>query len=67
MPHLCSRNKISEIEKTELKYDATSSLQLLGHDITKKEMNSGLNVIWKYGNFWGGISDHRREGVAVGF
>ena len=67
LPHLCSRNKISEIEKTELKYDATSSLRLLGHDITKKEMNSGLNVIWKYGNFWGGISDHRREGVAVGF
>ena len=67
LPHLCSRNKFSEIEKTELKYDATSSLRLLGHDITKKEMNSGLNVIWRYGNFWGGISDHRREGVAVGF
>ena len=33
----------------------------------EKRVKSGLNVIWKYGNSWGGISDHRREGVAVGF
>ena len=43
------------------------SLKLLGHDIVKKEMNSGLNIIWKNGNVWVGASDHRREGVAVGF
>ena len=67
LPHLCSRNKFSEIEKTNFESNISSSLRLLGHDIVKKEMNSGLNVIWKYGSFWGGASDHRREGVAIGF
>ncbi len=67
LPHLCSRNKFSEIEKTLLKYDPSSNLRLLGHAITKKEMNSGLNIIWKYDTFWKGASDQRREGVAIGF
>ena len=67
LPHLCSRNKFSEIEKQDFDLDVYSNLKLLGHDIVKKEMNSGLNIIWKYGDFWGGASDQRREGVAVGF
>ncbi len=67
LPHLCSRNKFSEIEKKDLELGVYSNLKLLGHDIVKKEMNSGLNIIWKYGDFWGGASDQRREGVAVGF
>jgi gamma-glutamyltranspeptidase/glutathione hydrolase len=67
LPHLCSRNSFSEIEKTDHKSITASELKLLGHDIVKKEMNSGLNIIWKNGNVWGGASDHRREGVAVGF
>jgi gamma-glutamyltranspeptidase/glutathione hydrolase len=67
LPHLCSRNKFSEIERTNFESGISSNLRLLGHDIVKKEMNSGLNVIWKYGSFWAGASDHRREGVAIGF
>jgi gamma-glutamyltranspeptidase/glutathione hydrolase len=67
LPHLCSRNEFSEIEKKDFELGIYSSLKLLGHDIVKKEMNSGLNIIWKYGDFWGGASDQRREGVAVGF
>ena len=67
LPHLCSRNKLSEIEKTDFDSNLSINLRLLGHDVVKKEMNSGLNIIWKYGDYWGGISDHRREGVAVGF
>ena len=67
LPHLCSRNSFSEIEKTDYKNITAAELKLLGHDIVKKEMNSGLNIIWKNGNVWGGASDHRREGVAVGF
>ena len=67
LPHLCSRNKFSEIEKKDFELGIYSNLKLLGHDIVKKEMNSGLNIIWKYGDFWGGASDQRREGVAIGF
>ena len=51
LPHLCSRNSFSEIEKTDSKSLATE-LKLLGHDIVKKEMNSGLNIIWKNRNVW---------------
>ena len=67
LPHLCSRNKFSEIEKTNFETSISANLRLLGHNIVKKEMNSGLNVIWKYGAFWAGVSDPRREGIAVGF
>ncbi len=67
LPHLCSRNRFSEIEKKDFELSIYSNLKLLGHDIVKKEMNSGLNIIWKYGDFWVGASDQRREGVAIGF
>ena len=67
LPHLCSRSKVSEIEKKDYEYDNLSNLKLLGHELFEKEMNSGLNVIWKTNDFWKGLSDHRREGVAIGF
>ena len=37
LPHLCSRNKISEIEKTDFSSSISSKLRLLGHDIKKKK------------------------------
>ncbi|MDC3024118.1 gamma-glutamyltransferase [Alphaproteobacteria bacterium] len=67
LPHLCSRSAVSEIEKKDYGLENLSNLKLLGHEIIEKEMNSGLNVIWKYDDNWIGVSDHRREGVALGF
>ena len=67
LPHLCSRGEKSEIEKTEIGNELSKKLAFLGHDIIRKQMTSGLNVIWKQNNHWTGASDYRREGVAIGF
>ncbi len=66
-PHLCSRNNFSEIESIFSGDKISEELQLMNHDIVRKEMTSGLNIIWKYKGFWEGYADHRREGVAIGF
>ena len=48
-----------------MKFDIGSMLNF--NDITRNQMTSGLNIIWKGHNHWTGVSDHRREGVAIGF
>ena len=67
MPHFCSRNKNTEIEKDMNTSNLEKELSSRGHNIVKKKMTSGLNVIWKKNGLWQGGSDPRREGVAVGF
>ena len=67
LPHLCSRGRISEIESVNQGNLIAEKLKFLGHDIKRKKMTSGLNVIWKSNSRWIGASDQRREGVAIGF
>ena len=67
LPHLCSRGEKSEIEKAETGNEISKKLEAFGHDIIRKQMTSGLNVIWKENDRWTGASDHRREGIAIGF
>ena len=67
LPHLCSRGIKTEIEKVAEANKVANELTLMGHDITRKKMTSGLNVIWKKNNLWIGVSDYRREGFAVGY
>ena len=66
LPHLCAREKASEIENISSGDFAAKKLSLMEHYITRKEMTSGLNIIWKQNDFWVGASDRRREGVAFG-
>ncbi|MBJ56682.1 MAG: gamma-glutamyltransferase [Rickettsiales bacterium] len=66
MPHFCSRNNNTEIEKDKDTYFLEKKLSGLGHNIINKKMTSGLNIIWKKNNFWYGGSDPRREGVSLG-
>ncbi len=65
-PHLCSRNKFSEIEKKLFSIKLKKSLEKIKHNIKIKEMTSGLNIIWKRDGLWLGIADPRREGYAIG-
>ena len=65
-PHLCSRNKYSEVEKGFKSSKMKKKLEKINHRIKVKEMTSGLNIIWKKNNFWVGIADPRREGYAIG-
>ncbi len=65
-PHLCSRNKYSEIEEQENISELTKHLKSIGHNIKIKKMTSGLNMIWRKGDYWLGIADNRREGYALG-
>ncbi len=67
MPHLCSRNYNSEIEENMNTINIEKKLIDMGHNLVKKKMTSGLNIIWKEKDFWHGGSDPRREGVAIGF
>ena len=67
LPHVCSRGIKTEIEKVEEANEVANELTLMGHDITRKKMTSGLNVIWKKKNLWIGVSDYRREGFAIGY
>ena len=67
LPHLCSRGRTSEIEAVHTGDKISEQLNSMGHDITRNQMTSGLNIIWKGQNLWTGASDHRREGVAIGF
>ncbi len=66
-PHTCNRGGNSEIESSFRDEELITELATLGHQIAKKKMTSGLNIIWKEGNGkWIGASDSRREGMALG-
>ncbi len=65
--HTCNRGGKSEIELSFKDEKLVSELELFGHEIVKKKMTSGLNIIWKGINGkWIGASDSRREGIALG-
>ena len=64
-PHICSRNKITEIEERKDADKLSIELKTLGHIINRKKMTSGINMIWKKNKSWLGVADPRREGVAI--
>ncbi len=64
-PHICSRNKFTEIEERDDADLLSNSLEKKGHIITRKKMTSGINLIWRTNNTWVGVADPRREGFAI--
>ena len=64
-PHICSRNKFTEIEERKDADKLSIKLTELGHSVTRKKMTSGINMIWKKNKDWIGVADPRREGVAI--
>lgn len=65
-PNIGSRNQETELEKESFVEQFAQELQLRGHPLLIREMNSGTQgiLINRHG-LWGGV-DGRREGVAIG-
>jgi gamma-glutamyltranspeptidase/glutathione hydrolase len=69
-PHICNRNGPTEIERApghEAWADATAdALRALGHEVTFKELTSGIHGVERRGRALYGAVDPRREGMADG-
>jgi gamma-glutamyltranspeptidase/glutathione hydrolase len=66
LPHVGSRNGVTEIERGRAGDALAIELQRRGHAIQRSEMTSGLHLIVRQGGLWIGAVDPRREGVARG-
>jgi gamma-glutamyltranspeptidase/glutathione hydrolase len=65
-PNIGSRNQETELEKESFVEQFAQELQLRGHPLLIREMNSGTQGIFiNRDGLWGGV-DGRREGVAIG-
>jgi len=65
-PNIGSRNQETELEKESFVEQFAQELQLRGHPLLIREMNSGTQGIFiNRDGLWGGV-DGRREGVAMG-
>ncbi len=66
-PNIGSRNQDTELEKGSLVEKFSQELQLRGHPLLIREMNSGTQGIFiNRDGLWGGV-DGRREGIAIGY
>ena len=67
LPNVCNRGFKSFIEKGEKGDILSSELIKLGHEVKRKEMTSGLHIIYKDSTgYFHGVADQRREGSAAG-
>ena len=66
-PNICNRGGKTTLEIGEIGDSLEEALKLKGHEIQRKNMTSGLHIIYKgdSGSFYG-IADQRREGAAYG-
>ena len=66
-PNICNRGGKTTIEIGQIGNSIEEALKLKGHDIQRKNMTSGLHIIYKdsLGDYYG-IADQRREGAAHG-
>ena len=66
-PNICNRGGKTTLEIGEIGDSLEAALKLKGHEIQRKNMTSGLHIIYKddSGSFYG-IADQRREGAAYG-
>ena len=64
-PNICNRGGKTTIEIGQIGNSLEEALKLKGHDIQRKNMTSGLHIIYKdsLGDYYG-IADQRREGAA---
>lgn len=65
-PHYLNRNGMTELEKGTPLEKLAPRLAGMGHKITIRQLESGLNGIRRSGDGYSGGSDPRREGLALG-
>lgn len=66
LPNFLDRNKGVEVEKGTALEKLKPELEALGHKVTVRVLNSGLNAIRADGATLYGAGDPRREGLALG-
>jgi len=67
LPNICNRGFTSFIEKGKKGDILAKDLEDLGHEIKRKNMTSGLHIIFKdEKGYFHGVADQRREGSAHG-
>jgi gamma-glutamyltranspeptidase/glutathione hydrolase len=67
LPNICNRGFKSDIEEGVIGDDLAKSLEDKGHKIKRKNMTSGIHIIYKdKTKNLHGIADQRREGSAFG-
>ncbi|MEE8272312.1 MAG: gamma-glutamyltransferase [Alphaproteobacteria bacterium] len=66
LPHLTNRNGGTDLEAGTAVVDWQEALEARGHEITVRDLNSGLHGIQVTGTGLIGGVDPRREGVALG-
>ena len=66
-PNICNRGGKTTIEKGKIGDSIAEALSIKGHKIIRKNMTSGLHIIFKnnFDEFYG-VADQRREGAAFG-
>ena len=66
-PNICNRGEKTTIEKGKIGDSIAEALSIKGHKVIRKNMTSGLHIIFKnnFDEFYG-IADQRREGAAFG-
>jgi gamma-glutamyltranspeptidase/glutathione hydrolase len=65
-PHVLNRNGPTVIEAGSGALDLRTALEELGHEISEREMKSGLNIVLIKDGTMTGASDPRRDGTALG-
>lgn len=66
LPHVGSRNGLTELERDRTTPALVEALRQRGHETFETEMTSGLHLIVRGGERWIGAADPRREGEARG-
>ena len=67
LPRITNRNKITTLEKGTAIASIKSVLEAKGHNVSVRDLNSGIQAIEVAGDELRGGADQRREGVALGF
>lgn len=66
LPHMTNRNYVTTLEQGTKISQLKSALEIKGHQVKVRALNSGLHAIELKGNVLMGGADPRREGVVLG-
>lgn len=65
-PHILNRNGPTVIEAGSTALGLREAFEQLGHEVSEREMKSGLNIVLIKNGVMIGASDPRRDGIALG-